>query len=363
MHTFISKSKKLLIVLSILLIVANFFILSTTRELTRSYTNSQNQATWFLLQLSKQLSELTAITPYTLDGDAEHKKTWLKYELTWSRFDILLYNQESHGFMSLEGAHDFFEALFFRFQHLEEPFNNIKTQDDVLIISEQLNQIYADMIAYINKNYRLKNPIHKERMQQAQQIANIQYVLMLLLFSCIGLVSYIYYQESKHHKALAFTDTLTGISNRFSLFEALNHKQKNQPFSLFLLDLNGFKAVNDSFGHQAGDEALTQIAWRLSTMIPSSNYKVYRMGGDEFALILNSNSPVEIRKMHGFIEACFEEPIHLKGGYNTRLGCSVGTSIYPDDSKEINQLISIADHNMYQMKFADTDRPRTEQKR
>ncbi|MGF1697094.1 GGDEF domain-containing protein [Vibrio lamellibrachiae] len=353
MKTFLSKSKTLLIVLSVILIVANFYFLASTRDLTKSYTNQQNQATWFLFQLTKEFSELKAITPYMLDGDKEYKQTWLKYELAWSRFDILLYNQESHGFMSLAGAQEFFEELFIRFQSLEKKYNQVNNPNRLEALSGELDVLYAEMIAFINENYRLKNPVHKKRIEQAQQLTYIQYLLFLLLFSCIALVSYIFYQESKHHKQLAFTDTLTGIANRFSLFEALDNYKKDSPFTLFLLDLNGFKSVNDNFGHQAGDEALSQIAWRLNTMIPIENYNIYRMGGDEFALILNSNDEQEILNMTGHIDACFEEAIHLDGGYNIRLGSSIGMSRYPNDSIEINQLISIADHNMYRMKFAD----------
>ncbi|MEZ8824196.1 GGDEF domain-containing protein [Vibrio amylolyticus] len=352
MHTFLSKSKTLLILLSIILIVANFYFLSSTRQLTKSYTNQQNQASWFLFQLTKEFAELKAITPYMNESDAEFDKTWLKYELTWSRFDILLYNQESHGFMSLEGAQSFFEGLFERFQALEVKFKRADNPVLLSALSADLEVIFDDMIAFINENYRLKNPMHKQRIESAQQVTYVQYLLMFLLFSCIALVSYIFYQESKHHKILAYTDTLTGISNRFSLFEALKNFKSNKPFALFLLDLNGFKSVNDSFGHQAGDEALSQIAWRLNNMIPLKNYTAYRMGGDEFALILRSGDTNEIDTMKSHIEACFEETMHLKGGFNVRLGTSIGISRYPEDSKEINQLISIADHNMYQMKFS-----------
>ncbi|WP_295895260.1 GGDEF domain-containing protein [uncultured Vibrio sp.] len=352
MHTFLSKSKTLLILLSIILIVANFYFLSSTRQLTKSYTNQQNQATWFLFQLTKEFAELKAITPYMNESEKDFEQTWLLYELTWSRFDILLYNQESHGFMSLHGAQPFFEDLFNRFQALEVEFEQADNPILLAALSDELEVLFDEMIAFINENYRLKNPMHKQRIENAQQVTYVQYLLMFLLFSCIALVSYIFYQESKHHKELAYTDMLTGISNRFSLFEALKSAKNDKSFSLFLLDLNGFKSVNDSFGHQAGDEALSQIAWRLNNMIPASNYTAYRMGGDEFALILKSSDEEEIRTMKSYIEACFEETMHLNGGYNIRLGTSIGISRYPEDSKEINQLISIADHNMYQMKFA-----------
>ncbi|MCK6264027.1 GGDEF domain-containing protein [Vibrio sp. ZSDE26] len=353
MKTFLSRSKTLLIVLSIILIIANFYLLSSTRDLTKSYTNQQNQATWFLFQLMKEFSELRSVSPYMLEGEKEFERTWLKYELTWSRFDILLYNQESHQFMALKGAQAFFELLFSRFKKVEEHLEQATDIERLSAVNRDFDLIYNEMVTFINENYRLKNPLHKKRIEQAQQLAYIQYLLMMLLFSCIALVSYIFYKESKQHKKLAYTDTLTGIPNRFSLFESLEESRKESAFTLFLLDLNGFKSVNDSFGHQAGDEALSQIAWRLTNMILIDQYKAYRMGGDEFAIILRSNLPDDIHNIISQIEACFEETIQLEGGYNVRLGCSVGTSSYPDDTMEISQLISIADHNMYKMKKTD----------
>ncbi|USD43670.1 GGDEF domain-containing protein [Vibrio sp. SCSIO 43135] len=355
MHSFLSKSKTLLILLTVALILANVYIVTATRDLAKSYSAQQNQATWFLFQLTKEFSELVAIGPYMLENPANQSKVWLKYELTWSRFDLLLNSRESDTFMSLEGARPFFKEIFIDYQNMEPILEQVNDQKSLLTLTDGLDKIYYDMIGYVNQNFRLKSPLYQQQMALAQELSYIQYLLMFLLFCCAALVTYILHQESLHHKKLAFTDTLTGIKNRFSLFEALEKQHKFAEFTVVLLDLNGFKEINDTYGHLAGDEALAQTAWRLNTFIPLSNYHVYRMGGDEFTLVLESTSLEDVAQFNELILACFNEKLILKSGESVQLGASLGFSRYPIDSTDINHLLSIADKNMYKMKFEKED--------
>ncbi|WP_229766410.1 GGDEF domain-containing protein, partial [Vibrio cholerae] len=122
-------------------------------------------------------------------------------------------------------------------------------------------------------------------------------------------------------------------------------------FSLFLLDLNGFKQINDTYGHQMGDAVLKQVAYRLNNSIPSFDYRVFRMGGDEFAIILSSINSTEQMMMQRMIKQCFDHEFELSGDLRAKLNTSVGVSTYPLDSTNLSQLIHLADKNMYEMKF------------
>lgn len=112
-----------------------------------------------------------------------------------------------------------------------------------------------------------------------------------------------------------------------------------------MLDLNGFKQINDKYGHQAGDRALEQVANRLSNL----GMPCYRIGGDEFAIAARSqnfeNDLVQIK-------SCFIERIEIGNKQTARLSTSIGVAHFPSDAKELTQLISVADENMYRMKFS-----------
>ncbi|WP_367990312.1 GGDEF domain-containing protein [Vibrio sp. NTOU-M3] len=348
----LSQAKTLLIVFSAILIVANLYFLSATRELARSYSEQHNQASWFLFQLTKEFSELVSITPFAADHTEYDERMKLKYELTWSRFDVLMHSKESDDIMALEGAYSFFSEMFTRFKALENQLE-VKSSEEAKQLSQAFNNIYLTTIQYVNANFRLKSPLYQAQMQQAQMLTHVQFLLMFLLFTCAGLVSYILHKEALHHKSLAITDPLTGILNRLALLKALESNiQRQRPFTLFILDLNGFKSINDSYGHQAGDHLLRVFSHRLSTQSDSLNYQVYRIGGDEFSIILNDIECGAIENIEQMVRQCVKEKIELSSSYEY-LSTSVGMARYPDDSTTMNQLISQADHSMYKMKFAD----------
>jgi diguanylate cyclase (GGDEF)-like protein/PAS domain S-box-containing protein len=155
-------------------------------------------------------------------------------------------------------------------------------------------------------------------------------------------------------KHAAHYDNLTSLPNRALILEKLKQsletaaRQKTKLAILFL-DLNGFKAVNDVLGHEAGDELLIIIAKRLPYTIRESDY-VGRLGGDEFLIILQDigslkNAQMIADQVHKLV--C--QPCVIKDEVIT-IGVSIGISLYPDDSTEINSLIHQADKKMYQSK-------------
>ncbi len=151
-------------------------------------------------------------------------------------------------------------------------------------------------------------------------------------------------------------DGLTGLVNRAVFTERMGEALElaaaaGGPVGLFFVDLDGFKGVNDEFGHQAGDELLCRVAERLLDTVRSGD-TVARLGGDEFAIVLShveTNAEVEAAAQR--VSRAFEEPF-LVGDDLLSLGASVGRAVWPDDADEIEALMRHADAAMYRAKRA-----------
>ncbi|PNI03784.1 GGDEF domain-containing protein [Vibrio diazotrophicus] len=349
LHPLIQRTKTLLLIVSAVLMIANLYTLTSTKELARSYTYKQHKATWFLFYLTKEFTELVSIMPHALDTPEDLVNVKLKYELTWSRFDLILHNSEADEFLEIDGTLHYFKNTFDHFKLLESLLVSVNDEQSLANFTTRTEALYQDVIQYINDNFKIQSPMYLEQKAQAEYVTNIQYALILLLFFSIGLVSFIWYKEAQYHRLLALTDPLTDIGNRLSMFRSISHRPNSSHYSLFLLDLNGFKAINDDFGHLAGDSVLQQVTKRLSH-IPTFDYELFRMGGDEFALIINSVEPLELEGMKSLIEQCFEHKFVVGDNQYRALNTSIGISSYPNDATDINQLIHIADQKMYVMK-------------
>ncbi|QCW82199.1 diguanylate cyclase [Methylotuvimicrobium buryatense] len=159
-------------------------------------------------------------------------------------------------------------------------------------------------------------------------------------------------KEALEHAA--HYDKLTSLPNRALILEKLKqsietaarHKAKT---AVLFLDLNGFKAINDTLGHEAGDIVLVAVAQRLPQAIRESDY-AGRLGGDEFLIILQDIGSLEnAQNIANNVRALVCQPCVI----NTEtisVGVSIGISLYPDDATNINALIHQADQDMYQAK-------------
>jgi len=134
------------------------------------------------------------------------------------------------------------------------------------------------------------------------------------------------------------------------------HRNKSG-FSLFFLDLDGFKAVNDTLGHEAGDHALKIVADHLRASVREVD-TVARLGGDEFTVIL----PGDVHREQAAVVAdkiiaALDEPIVIDGKeYQYHIGASIGIAIYPEDGDDADVLLNCADDAMYAAKAAGKNR-------
>lgn len=153
---------------------------------------------------------------------------------------------------------------------------------------------------------------------------------------------------------LAHFDTLTNLPNRTLFYDRLDQaiaraKRYQQKFAVLFMDLDGFKQVNDKFGHHVGDSLLGMVAERLEETVRGID-TVARVGGDEFVFILNNIDHADnISLVAGKVLESMSR-LFMVNGNTCSISCSIGISIYPDDAQDSESLVKMADNAMYDAK-------------
>jgi len=154
--------------------------------------------------------------------------------------------------------------------------------------------------------------------------------------------------------ALAYHDSLTGLpsrilfNDRFAMAIA-DSKRNDKKTAVIILDLDHFKNVNDTFGHDAGDDLLKEVSCRLTGILRQTD-TVCRMGGDEFALLIPDASAKEmIEEVAQRIIAAIRKPFSLRG-VKELISASLGIATYPEDGENLETLFKHADIAMYEVK-------------
>jgi diguanylate cyclase (GGDEF)-like protein len=161
-------------------------------------------------------------------------------------------------------------------------------------------------------------------------------------------------QTEQHLSRLAHYDPLTDVPNRILFRDRLEHaihlaERDNASFTLMFIDLNGFKQVNDNFGHDAGDAIIRICAERLNACLRRSD-SVARMGGDEFTLLLqNIANNTDVAHIAEKVISAVAQPAEING-HEVVVGCSIGIAIYPQAGRDADTLLKHADMAMYKAK-------------
>ncbi|WP_100754183.1 diguanylate cyclase domain-containing protein [Vibrio salilacus] len=208
---------------------------------------------------------------------------------------------------------------------LDTKVENVKMDSEFRVISRFFNQ----MTASLRQSTVTKQELEEEVKRQTMQLHKKQQQLLFL---------------SEH-------DPLTNLMNRRAFDKQLESalikaNRTERKLALLFLDLNDFKQVNDTYGHNAGDMVLTTVAKRLIDCIRESDF-VGRLGGDEFVICLDLLTSFDVVKQKVVqIKKLVNQPIYYNERY-LQVSVSVGISRYPDDSKNKDILMSIADEAMY----------------
>lgn len=159
-------------------------------------------------------------------------------------------------------------------------------------------------------------------------------------------------QLAEMERLLATRDELTGLANRRHFYQ-LAHQQvdtareQGRSFTMYYMDLDGFKAVNDTYGHTVGDRVLTLVGERLKRSLRASDI-IARLGGDEFVAILPDAQDYDFIKSQQIIAGVGEEMII--GELSIKIGISIGAAVFPNHGTTVEALLLQADRALYQAK-------------
>jgi diguanylate cyclase len=201
---------------------------------------------------------------------------------------------------------------------------------------------------------------HRVLQEINDQVWNMQKFLVT-----IGMVIVLLEDQIQSNQWLALHDQLTGLPNRRlfddRLTQALSRGQRlRTSVALIMIDLDGFKLINDSHGHAAGDELLRGITANLIRIVRSSD-TLARIGGDEFVVLAgdlpaNQHETTSIARLVEAIHTAIRKPVLINGTLVSVSG-SLGVAIAPDDAKTAAQLLQTADRRMYRLKKGSKSRP------
>jgi diguanylate cyclase (GGDEF)-like protein len=237
-------------------------------------------------------------------------------------------------------------------------------QDAIRLANRQMLRANLSLLDLMN---RLTSSEEAQSIKRTHYLRGIQtgmFVFALLTFFVIVRRLHILarnaFRLGRHFAELATRDALTGLCNRMELNHALERefdatRRKNGGMAVLLMDLDGFKQVNDTRGHEAGDEVLRVVAARISSVMRTDDI-VARLGGDEFVMICPGMSDESsARIMSERLIAAINQPIEI-GNEHVHVGVSVGIAFYYEDAHSADELVRQADQAMYAAKLAGRNR-------
>jgi diguanylate cyclase (GGDEF)-like protein len=180
----------------------------------------------------------------------------------------------------------------------------------------------------------------------------------------IGMILVMLEEQVSSNEWLALHDELTGLPNRRLFADRLTSSieradRMRSRLALLILDLNGFKAINDTLGHQAGDQVLREVAGHLRRSVRASD-TLARLGGDEFIIVatdLGVDQP--LNHLLDSVRNAMDRPVMVEG-QSMMVSASLGMAIYPDDADDSIKLLRLADQRMYALKQSPEFPPRIE---
>jgi diguanylate cyclase (GGDEF)-like protein len=186
-------------------------------------------------------------------------------------------------------------------------------------------------------------------------VALVLATLTLLLGVVRTALSFKAYQELALRRVQAVTDELTGLPNRRALYERIRRAIAGRPdgqLTLLLIDLDGFKEVNDSLGHNAGDLLLREIGPRLRDALREEDL-LARLGGDEFGVLIEDAGVDNAVAVASRVRTALERPLEVEG-LELMVDASIGIAAYPEHGTDADALMQHADVAMYHAKVART---------
>lgn len=312
------------LVVYVLMIVFGGAVLHMTQRARRAASLETEKAEEQLRDLSAQLSSFFEITPNLL-GIVELDGTCRRLNPSWER---------ELGYRAV----DFSEVSVFEYFHPDD------------------RGLLASVIEELRSGGKARSFVARYRHKDGQY-RHLEWSLAarhdLLFFSALDVTERV--AENVHLQMMAYHDRLTGLPNRVLFFDRLKQvlavaRRGQKKAAVMFIDLDGFKDINDTHGHDAGDKVLQAVAKRLAGLVRQAD-TVARLGGDEFVMLLHEvGSQDDATLVARKVLAAVAEDIPLDLGNTARVGASIGISLWPDNGTCVDDVLVAADLAMYQSK-------------
>ncbi|MEZ9243883.1 diguanylate cyclase [Vibrio lentus] len=275
-----------IVVLSLAAVVLTVNIYSVTRinDINKSFSNRQNEATWFVFQLVKEYANFLMVSRSdTIDYD----ELWLAYDITWSRFDILINSTESSNFIKSANFKPYFTTEFDKFKSLE---SSIKLVNQGVLPKESLQKkvdiCYNTLVDFINDKFRLQSPVIEENTSMVDKLVMVHQISSLFLVVILLMTGSIFYVDFSVKRKLYSTDFITGFRNRVSLMKFVkNNYPKDNNFDLYFVRIRNLSEINQKYGLEYGDLVVSSAAKSLTAKIPESTIS-FRSSGSQFLFFI-----------------------------------------------------------------------------
>ncbi|MCC4818560.1 diguanylate cyclase [Vibrio lentus] len=275
-----------IVVLSLAAVVLTVNIYSVTRinDINKSFSNRQNEATWFVFQLVKEYANFLMVSRSdTIDYD----ELWLAYDITWSRFDILINSTESSNFIKSANFKPYFTAEFDKFKSLE---SSIKLVNQGVLSKESLQKkvdiCYHTLVDFINDKFRLQSPVIEENTSMVDKLVMVHQISSVFLVVILLMTGAIFYVDFSVKRKLYSTDFITGFRNRVSLMKFVkNNYPKDNNFDLYFVRIRNLSEINQKYGLEYGDLVVSSAAKSLTAKIPESTIS-FRSSGSQFLFFI-----------------------------------------------------------------------------
>jgi diguanylate cyclase (GGDEF)-like protein len=315
--------------------------------------HQKQESIWSFIQLDKEMGNTLFEAQQYVNGYLDEKPLRRSYEVLWSRFPVTISSMERDEiFSQLPGLNKL----------IKDGFNHVKSIEAIVLDNSSINKIQLNQ--WVNKLNGLAKDINQQLLQNiassnseyskktASKIIKSAILLLALIGSFVlylGFLLITLVTERKRNLHMLAHDSLTGLYSRDKIMRQIGYFCKNKtPFVLLGFDLNKFKAVNDTFGHHAGDQLLIHLADKFKQSLNKFGM-VGRIGGDEFLWLAQSDDPRIVSQQYALFldelkDPCIinEKPIHID--------ISSGGGVAADSDFHVTRLLERVDQAMYEAK-------------
>ncbi|WP_394242379.1 GGDEF domain-containing protein [Vibrio astriarenae] len=300
------------IVLSVLItavLVVNLKTVDRIDRVNTAFTSRHNEATWFVFQLVKEYSNFLMLAR---TEPIDFKTVWLSYDITWSRFDILLNSQESANFIKAANFQAYFDQEFSNLKALESSIKLVESgQISPDLLAKKIQLTYQGLISFINENFRLQSPIVERKTKEMDRLLLIHRLSLVALSVLFIFVIVVFILESRFRRQVQVSDTLTKLLDRSALMQfAKNTNHEDESYNLMSLQVRNLDEINQKYGLDYGDIVLVNLAKKVIKLVPKG-CQSYRFSGRQFIIIGHCTDPAQEKQIVHKIRKEMEKPIEV----------------------------------------------------